>query len=293
MALVGKFGACLRCYMMALMSNRQHGLINAIYRANQELSSLQLLLPFASLRAARIKLLERPVPEGSYLHHPAQVFQRTQMIADATGCSSKRNAICTKLGHKFTANGSPSNANLVKLSTSRAAMYMSTRGSQQAFEDGAAVVVEPICLQEDATGCRSLPYKADKQLDDLEGAAAVQTEPHHSQTEASEFANLYGLDNSQLDSQPKNVNEMEEQDLLFMRVALDEAHRGAREGEVPIGAVLVRNGGILARAHNRWETVSVEVPANNAAASCLRDAANAFPPWKILKFVAQLLQRSG
>jgi hypothetical protein len=245
--------------MMALMSNRQHGLINAIWGTSQELSSVQRLPPFASLRAARIKLFERPVPEASYLHHSAQVFQRTQMIADATGCSSKRNAICPKLGHKFTANGSPSNANFLNLSTSRAAKYMSTRGSQQAFNDGAAVLVEPVCLQFDATECRSLPNEADKRLDELEAAAAVQTEPHHSQTEASEFANLYGVDNSQLDSQLKNVNKTEEQDLLFMRIALDEAHRGGKEGEVPIGAVLVQNGGILARAHNRWATVSIEL----------------------------------
>jgi len=40
-------------------------------------------------------------------------------------------------------------------------------------------------------------------------------------------------------------------DARFMRSALREAERGAREGEVPVGAVLVRDGRILARAHNR------------------------------------------
>ena len=36
-----------------------------------------------------------------------------------------------------------------------------------------------------------------------------------------------------------------------MQRALREAERGAREGEVPVGAVVVREGRVLARAHNR------------------------------------------
>ena len=36
-----------------------------------------------------------------------------------------------------------------------------------------------------------------------------------------------------------------------MRRALREAERGAREGEVPVGAVVVREGRVVARAHNR------------------------------------------
>ena len=36
-----------------------------------------------------------------------------------------------------------------------------------------------------------------------------------------------------------------------MRFAIREAERAAREGEVPVGAVLVKGGKIIARAHNR------------------------------------------
>lgn len=39
----------------------------------------------------------------------------------------------------------------------------------------------------------------------------------------------------------------------WMAVALEEAERAAVEGEVPVGAVLVRGGEILARAHNLRE----------------------------------------
>jgi len=37
----------------------------------------------------------------------------------------------------------------------------------------------------------------------------------------------------------------------FMREALAEARAAARAGEVPVGAVLVQNGRIIARAHNQ------------------------------------------
>jgi len=37
----------------------------------------------------------------------------------------------------------------------------------------------------------------------------------------------------------------------FLRAALDEAERGAREGGIPIGSVLVHDGRILGRGHNR------------------------------------------
>ncbi len=39
--------------------------------------------------------------------------------------------------------------------------------------------------------------------------------------------------------------------LRFMRAALGEARRAAREDEVPVGAVVVREGRVVARAHNR------------------------------------------
>jgi cytosine/creatinine deaminase len=37
----------------------------------------------------------------------------------------------------------------------------------------------------------------------------------------------------------------------FLRAAIEEAERGLREGGIPIGAVLVHDGTILGRGHNR------------------------------------------
>ena len=43
-------------------------------------------------------------------------------------------------------------------------------------------------------------------------------------------------------------------DACFMREALREAEQAYALGEVPVGAVIVRNGEIIARAHNTRET---------------------------------------
>ena len=54
-------------------------------------------------------------------------------------------------------------------------------------------------------------------------------------------------------------------------MALREAERGAREGEVPVGAVLVRDGQVLGRAHNR--PIHLHDPSAHAEILVLRRAA--------------------
>lgn len=39
----------------------------------------------------------------------------------------------------------------------------------------------------------------------------------------------------------------------WMQLALEEARTAAQEGEIPVGAVLVRDGEVIAAAHNRRE----------------------------------------
>ena len=43
-------------------------------------------------------------------------------------------------------------------------------------------------------------------------------------------------------------------DIIFMKKALDEARLAFEKGEVPIGAVIVRDGEVIAAAHNLRET---------------------------------------
>ena len=45
-------------------------------------------------------------------------------------------------------------------------------------------------------------------------------------------------------------------DFELMGAALDEARKAAALGEVPVGAVVARNGQIVAAAHNTRETAS-------------------------------------
>jgi len=56
-----------------------------------------------------------------------------------------------------------------------------------------------------------------------------------------------------------------------MRAALGEARRAAREDEVPVGAVVVREGRVVARAHNR--PLHLLDPTAHAEIMALRRAA--------------------
>jgi len=60
-------------------------------------------------------------------------------------------------------------------------------------------------------------------------------------------------------------------DEQFMRLALEEAALGAQEGEVPVGAVVVAAGEVVARAHNR--PIALNDPTAHAEILALRQAA--------------------
>jgi tRNA(adenine34) deaminase len=62
-----------------------------------------------------------------------------------------------------------------------------------------------------------------------------------------------------------------EADIQYMQAALAEAHAAATAGEVPIGAVLVHGGKILARSGNR--TIRDNDPTAHAEMVVLREAA--------------------
>jgi tRNA(adenine34) deaminase len=68
-------------------------------------------------------------------------------------------------------------------------------------------------------------------------------------------------------------------DEVFMREALAEAEAAAALGEVPVGAVVVREGEVLARAGNRRE--SAADPTAHAEVLALRAAAEKIGGWRL------------
>lgn len=70
-----------------------------------------------------------------------------------------------------------------------------------------------------------------------------------------------------------------ETDRFYMREAITEAIKAAQEGEVPIGAVLVFDNQIIARAHNLRETNGD--PTAHAEILVLREAASLKKHWRL------------
>lgn len=71
-----------------------------------------------------------------------------------------------------------------------------------------------------------------------------------------------------------NTSTFHTDDVRYMKMALDEASQAYADGEVPVGAVIVCRGRVVARAHNLTEmltdvTAHAEMQAITAASNCL------------------------
>lgn len=69
-------------------------------------------------------------------------------------------------------------------------------------------------------------------------------------------------------------------DLDFMCTALDLAQQARREGEVPVGAVVVKGGTIIGRGYNR--PISTADPTAHAEIMALQDAARHLGNYRLL-----------
>ena len=65
----------------------------------------------------------------------------------------------------------------------------------------------------------------------------------------------------------------------WMRLALEEARAAFEAGEVPVGAVLVKNGEVVCRARNRRE--ELHDPTAHAEMLCLREGARLLGDWRL------------
>jgi tRNA(adenine34) deaminase len=70
------------------------------------------------------------------------------------------------------------------------------------------------------------------------------------------------------------------EDQVWMTEALAEARRAAGIGEVPIGAVVVREGSVVGRGHNRRETDGD--PLAHAEILAIRQAAAGLGGWRLV-----------
>lgn len=67
--------------------------------------------------------------------------------------------------------------------------------------------------------------------------------------------------------------------MLFMNEALQEAQKAFDEGEIPVGAVIVKNGIIIARAHNMREDTNN--PLAHAECLAIEQAAKVIGDWRL------------
>ncbi|MGD2116073.1 MAG: tRNA adenosine(34) deaminase TadA [Acidobacteriota bacterium] len=75
------------------------------------------------------------------------------------------------------------------------------------------------------------------------------------------------------------MDDRSREDERWMRAAIAEARRAAEVGEVPIGAVVVRNGEAIGRGHNRREIDGD--PLAHAEMLAIRDAAGRTQGWRL------------
>ncbi len=65
----------------------------------------------------------------------------------------------------------------------------------------------------------------------------------------------------------------------YMRLALEEARKAAAEGEVPVGCVIVRDGEVIARGHNRREQTKNAL--SHAETEAIQAACRATADWRL------------
>ena len=68
-------------------------------------------------------------------------------------------------------------------------------------------------------------------------------------------------------------------DNYFMRLAIEEATLAYNKGEVPVGAILIKDGKVVAKAHNQRETL--KDPTGHAEIIALKNGSKAEDNWRL------------
>ena len=75
------------------------------------------------------------------------------------------------------------------------------------------------------------------------------------------------------------MSQTKTQDDSFMSEALNEARKALDKLEIPVGAVIVKDGEIIARGHNNKE--SLNDPTSHAEIMAIREAASKLGTWRL------------
>lgn len=92
---------------------------------------------------------------------------------------------------------------------------------------------------------------------------------------ASSFPNFFPA----TDILPSPADRQDAEDHAFMRLALDQARLAEARGEVPVGAVIVRDGEVVGRGFN--QPISRHDPSAHAEVMALRDAASRLENYRL------------
>ncbi|HEX4010419.1 MAG TPA: tRNA adenosine(34) deaminase TadA [Solirubrobacteraceae bacterium] len=82
---------------------------------------------------------------------------------------------------------------------------------------------------------------------------------------------------------PASATRFFPRDEYFMRLALREAERAPEHDDIPVGAVVVKDGEVIGTGHNEREVR--EDPTAHAEMIALREAARALGSWRVLDSV--------
>lgn len=69
-------------------------------------------------------------------------------------------------------------------------------------------------------------------------------------------------------------------DKKYFDIAFDEAYKSFHKGEIPVGAVIVKNGEIISTAHNIKEESNCVL--DHAELIAIRDASNKLNNWRLI-----------
>ena len=86
-----------------------------------------------------------------------------------------------------------------------------------------------------------------------------------------------------MEARPKSVEKQEEKETnqkSFMKQALKEAEKAYNKLEVPVGAVIVKDGKIIARAHNQKETKTDTT--KHAEILAIQKASKKLKSWRLI-----------